>query len=128
MKDELVFYRDVPENEHLYPLSTNIAKMEWNDEDWEWPLRVTFFRGGTYEYNVKQIPAFNDATGWGAELTYEDIELDVADVWTLLKQGARWSKTAADTGEYTRGSHGAAFDYLIKRPIAGNKSLYRKVS
>lgn len=125
MKDELSFYKDVPENQGKYPLSSNIAKMEWNDEDWDWPLRVTFWHGGTYEYDVANIPAFNTS---GLEfLTYKEIEIGVSNVWTLLKQGARWSKEAAATGEYVRGSHGAAFDYLIKKPIGNNKTLYRKV-
>lgn len=120
MKDLIVFYKDAPENQHLYPLSSNIARMEW-DDDWEWPLRVTFWHGGTYEYDVASIPVLDD---W---LTYGDTLISVSTIWTLLKQGAKWSKEAAKTGEYVRGSHGAAFDYWIKQPIGNDKSLYRKV-
>lgn len=125
MKDLLIFHKDTTENVGKYPLSSNIKMMEWNDEDWGWPLRVTFWHGGTYEYDVANIPAFNVR---GLEfLTYKEVEIDVSNIWTLLKQGARWSKEQADTGEYVRGSHGAAFDYLIKKPIGKNKALYRKV-
>ena len=122
MKDSLTFYKDNEENVGKYPLSSNIARMEW-DDDREWPLRVTFWHGGTYEYDVASIPAFDDFDG----LKYGDTEINISRVWTLLKQGARWSKGSAKTGEYTRGSHGAAFDYLIKQPIGNDKSLYRKV-
>ena len=125
MKDSIAFLPDTPENAGKI-VSTNIVKMEWNDEDWAWPLRVTFVRGGTYEYDVNGIPVVS-ATGmeW---MTYAEANVDVAeDVWKLLKAGARWSRESAKTGEYIRGSHGAAFDYLIKKPIAGNKALYRKV-
>ena len=128
MKDCLRFYKDIPGNEGKYPLSSNISMMEWNDEDWEWPLRVTFFHGGTYEYDVRNIQSFDDIQhSGGKDIVYGDTEFDIANIWTLLKQGARWSNEQAKTGEYTRGSHGAAFDYLIKKPIRNNKALYRKV-
>lgn len=123
MKDEIRFHKDTEENQHLYPLSSNIALMQWNDEDWEWPLRVTFWRGGTYEYDVANIMAIGGKDG----VTYDELLIDLHSVWTLLKQGARWSGEQAKSGEYTRGSHGAAFDYLIKKPIGNNKSLYRKI-
>lgn len=128
MKDILVFYRDNEENVGKYPLSSNIAKMEW-DDDWEWPLRVTFWHGGTYEYDVNRINLpFAEELSQYSDKTYGDINNgSINGVWTLLKQGARWSKGSAKTGEYTRGSHGAAFDYLIKQPIGNDKSLYRKV-
>lgn len=132
MKDCLVFYKDVPENAGKYPLSSNIEKMEWNDEDWEWPLRVTFWHGGTYEYDVYNITLpFTGNFPQYKEQTYGDIAYDgfaAGGLWTLLKQGARWSQEQADAGEYARGSHGAAFDYLIKKPIGKNKTLYRKVA
>jgi hypothetical protein len=126
MKDELEFWFDdgEPETQFRYPVSKNIAVMEWNDEDWEWPLRVTFFKGGTYEYDVANIPAFDDSN---SGLTYSDTETELSNIWTMLKQGAKWSKEAAETGEFTRGSHGAAFDFFIKKPIGNNRALYRKV-
>jgi hypothetical protein len=123
MKDSLKFWKDVPENAGQFPLSKNIALMEW-DDDWEWPLRVTFFNGGTYEYDVANIPAFDDSD---SGLTYGQTELQLSNIWTMLKQGAKWSKEAAETGEFTRGSHGAAFDFFIKKPIGNNRALYRKV-
>ena len=128
MKDCLRFYKDVPGNEDKYPLSSNVSIMEWNDEDWEWPLRVTFFHGCTYEYDVRNIQLpFTESFANYEGTTCSDIDEYISHVWTLLKQGARWSNEQAKTGEYTRGSHGAAFDYLIKKPIGNNKALYRKV-
>ena len=106
MKDKIEFLPDTPENTGRL-VSSNLVSMEWDDER-EWPLRVTFIRGGTYEYDVANI---NQSP----------------DLWDLLKAGLRWSKEAEKTGEFVRGSHGAAFDYLIKSPIGYNKSLYRKV-
>jgi hypothetical protein len=124
MKDELVFHKDTPENTNLFPLSSNIAKMEWNDKDWDWPLRVTFWHGGTYEYDVANIPSPDPQMNG---MLYGEMSLKLHHIWTMLKQGARWSQEAATKGEFVRGSHGAAFDYFIKSPIGKNRSLYRKV-
>ena len=132
MKDQIEFYKDNEQNVGKSPLSSTIGRMEWDSEQ-EYQLIVEFFKGGTYEYKVDQIPCpYADAETHG--YTYDDYYASpslfprtINEVWEQLQEGAKWSKDDAKKGEMGRRSAGAAFDALIKKPIKWNQKLYRKV-